>query len=388
MSKPIYVFESLVSEKAKRYANEVLNNGWIGLGKKTDEFEEKFAKYVNVKYAVGLNSATSALHLALLYSGVEKDDIVITNPMTFVSTNAAILYCGAIPRFIDSDGLQFKSDISGILNELDFDTTGRIKAIILVHYAGYPYLKNDIKFLKNKYPNVKIIIDASHAVGAKYEDNSMVGSIGDFNIFSLHAVKNISTPDGGVLTTNSKEAYKIIKKLRWLGIDKSTYDRTIDDSNKYKWTYDVSGLGYKYHMNDLTASIALAHLEDIEEFNHTRRMIINEYVNKLCIDVYKPDLVTGSGHMAIVKIDDHIDRDEVILKLKNEYDIHPGVHYVLNNEYNTYKRYMNKTPILKYISDKVITLPCHLKMSNEDVSKVIESFNKIIDELKLKNISN
>lgn len=373
--KSIYVFESVVNEAAKKYANEVLDSGWIGLGKKVEEFEEKVADYLGCKYAVALNSATAGLHLAMIASGIEKGDRVVTTPMTFVSTNAAILYVGAKPVFVDVCDKSLSINIDDAVTEM---IASNIKNIVLVHYGGNPISKKSILKIKN-IGDVNIIHDMSHCFGSMWGNKVDAVKIlcnfdDDMAVFSFHAVKNLASPDGGIVTTNDELVAKELKKLRWMGIDKDTYSRFSEFG--YSWQYEVDQLGYKYHMNDLTAAILLGHLETIDEDNAFRRNIKDNYEKYINANFVKGSLSDiPSAHLVVMK---HEKRNRIFRMLK-ERDIHCGVHYTPNNHYKLFKEYPNSTPICDEVYEQIMTLPCHLKMTDVDVERVINETNEIIE---------
>jgi len=372
--KSIYVFESVINEKAKVYANEVLNSGWVGMGKKTKEFEEKFAKYIGRKYAVATNSCTSALHLAAICGGLKKGSVVATTSMTFVSTNAVILYCNSIPYFIDVCPETVNLNIDELLINPYFKS---FDAAMIVHYGGYPIDFGNIQKIKEKKKSIFVIEDCAHALGARYSDTgTMVGTAGDISVFSFHAVKNLASPDGGMLVTDNEEIYKRAMKLRWMGINKDTSSRFSEGN--YSWEYGVDCLGYKYHMNDLTAAICLGNLETLEYDNSYRRHIIEQYSKRL-INVKMVAFYNGachSGHLAAGFVQG--DRNKLLKEL-NQQRIYPGVHYIPNHKYEIFSKYVvDPLPVTEKVYENLITLPCHLKMEQSDVDIVIDAVNDIL----------
>ena len=181
----IPVYRPYYDEKEMKYLKEVIESGWWGMGPKTVEFEEKFAKYIGTRYALGLNSGTAALHLALMCINVQ-DAEVISPSMTFVSTNHAILYNGGIPVFCDVE----YDNLNVTAQEIEKLITDKTKAIIVVHYGGYACDMDSIMEIARAH-NLYVIEDCAHACGGKYK-NKMLGSIGDFGCFSFQAVKNLS----------------------------------------------------------------------------------------------------------------------------------------------------------------------------------------------------
>jgi len=207
----IPVFKPPYDERELEALKEPFRSGWIGLGPKTKEFEDKFANFTGVEYAVGVNSATAALHLALLAAGVEGRE-VITTSMTFVSTNMAILYNNAIPVFPDIEEDTLNIDVK----EVEKRISPRTKAIIVVHYGGYACDMDPIMEIA-RHRGIKVVEDAAHACGSEYQGRKL-GSIGDIGCFSFHAVKNLATGDGGMITCRSPQYDSRPRKLRWVGI--------------------------------------------------------------------------------------------------------------------------------------------------------------------------
>jgi len=387
--KPIFVFQTKIEkDKVLATISDSIDKGWIGLGKVTEAFEREFAEYVGAKYAVGLNSATAGLHLALILAGVKKHQQVITTPMTFVSTNAAILYVDANPFFVDV-GEYLHIKIDDILNpEISPNSA---KAIMLVHFGGIPIEKKKIIQLQNNCPHTAIIQDCAHATGAKFEDGSMVGSFGDYNIFSFHAVKNLPSPDGGMLVTNDASIAAEAKKLRWMGIDKDTASRTHHLHNVgYSWYYNVGKLGYKYHMNDITAAFGLAGLDTINRDNDRRGEIRQAYYDKIDKNYAKLVMadtnVKSANHMATLILRQGIDRNTLIQRLKDNWNIHPGVHYTPNNYFEPFSNYPGGTIMAWNVYKQIVTLPCHLEMTDEDVARVITAVNSEIDRILEKSL--
>jgi len=364
----IPVFKPNYDSREIKAITEVLKSGWIGLGPKTQDFEKRFAKYIGVKYAVALNSCTAALHLALMVCDI-KDKEVITTPMTFVSTNHAILYNCGIPVFVD-----IYPDTLNINAELVIkNVTAKTKAIICVHYGGHPCFMDPILKIADKY-GIPVIEDAAHACGSMYK-NKKIGSLGKMGCFSFHAVKNLATGDGGMITTNDKKLYDKLIKLRWLGITKDTWSR--GSKNKYSWHYDVTELGYKYHMNDLQAALGLVQLEKLEKANCRRNELAGLYNKGLdCVGDMELPVVKNyaktARHNYVIKTKY---RDELNAFLKKS-GVSTGVHYIPNNSYKMYRKYRNRTPVCENIWKRLLTLPIYPDMKNKDSEYVIGLIKK------------
>lgn len=378
---PIYVFQSKINSLAIYNAIEVLKKGWVGLGKEVKKFEIAFAEYCGAKYCVAVSSATAALNIVYKYINV-RDELILTTPLTFVSTNSMLLVNDAKIVFgnYDHNTLSFnigtvKSDIDQITKHIfpyDCDY------IVAVSYGGLPISKKDIiEMGENKI----VINDFAHCAGAEYEDGTKVGSIGPYNIFSFHAVKNLPSPDGGAIVTDSEEVYAFAKKFRWLGIDKDTVTRTNDSHNgSYSWKYNVDLLGDKCHMNDLTAAILLGQLETLDKDNVRRQQIFNYYKANIDKDIgrivpnNKGPRTKSSYHMSVLVLSECINRSDFIFLLKQKWNIHPGVHYQHNNEFEIFKGAFNINSYGDFWK-RLVTLPCHLEMTDEDVERVVVAVN-------------
>ena len=363
----IPIFRPCMGQEEIDAVAEVLRSGWIGLGPKTEEFERKFAEYVGTKYAVAVNSCTAALHLALTVLGIDSGE-VITTPITFVSTAHVILYNEATPIFADVQEDTLNLNPEDIRKKI----TPQTKAIIPVHYGGHLCDMEEILHIAKEH-DLHIIEDVAHACGAEYKGKK-AGSLGDMGCFSFHAVKNLATGDGGMITTNDQKVYEKLLKLRWLGINKSTYQR---DNKGYSWHYDVEYVGFKTHMNDITAAIGLVQLEKLEEANLKRRKIVERYneafrnVDYLETPVERK-YVKSSHHNYVVKVAG-VDRNELIAYLADR-KISAGVHYMPIYLHPIYKKLGIKAvcPVADSVWKKLVTLPLYPDMTTEEVEKVIE----------------
>ena len=370
----IPIFKAKINkEEVFRELGKIFDSGYIGMGPKTKEFENKFARYIGTKYAVATNSATAALHLANLALDIKKGDEVIVPSMTFVSTALTSLYCGAKPIFADIVEDTLCIDPKDIEKKITKNT----KAIVTVHYGGHPCMMDEIVKIAKKH-NLAIIEDAAHACGGRYK-NKMLGSIGKIGCFSFHAVKNLPTGDGGMIVTNDKKIYSELLKLRWVGIDKSTWQRS--SSKKYSWQYSVDELGFKYHMNDITAVIGLAQLKVLDKHNLIRRKYAKKY-NEVFKDLnwiktpVEKEYALSSRHNYVIKTEK---RDKL-----NEYlalrGISTGVHYEPIHHYNVFGKVKADLPVTEKIWKNLLTIPLYPDMNEEDFKKItkeIVKFGKI-----------
>jgi dTDP-4-amino-4,6-dideoxygalactose transaminase len=345
-----------------------LEKGWTGLGFKTVEFEDAWKAYTGMPHAHFLASNTVGLHLALnLFRNQEgwKDgDEVITTPLTFVSTNHAILYERLKPVFADVDESLCLDPAS-----VEARITPRTKALIFVGIGGNIGQYNKIVALCAKR-GIKLILDAAHMAGT-FVDGRQVGHEADCTVFSFQAVKNLPTADSGMICFNKPEADKFVRELSWLGINKDTYQRF--QGGSYRWKYDVPNLGFKYHGNSIQAAIGLVQLKYLEEDNGRRRRIAEIYDGLLkdvpeAVPVRHSTECVSSRHLYQIRVKNR----DAVLQHFYENEIFPGVHYVDNTEYPMYAHGKGTCPNAHAASDEVITLPIHLKLTDEECRKVVE----------------
>ncbi len=358
-------------EECLNEIKECLEIGWTGMGFKTTKFENEWKKYTGFENAHFLNSATAGLYLAFdILKEVNKwndGDEVITTGLTFVSSNHAILLSNLKPIFADVDDTFCLSP-----TDIELKITSRTKAILYVGLGGNTGYLDDVFELCKKY-KLKLIIDAAHMSGTKYK-NGTPGLYADVVIFSYQAVKNLPTADSGMICFKDEKLDAIARKKSWLGINKDTYSRTGKDGN-YKWMYDVEYIGEKYHGNSIMAAIALVQLKYLEEDNLYRRLLAESYDSVFSkyshiIQLVKIPLdCIPSRHLYQIVVEK---RDELLGYL-NSKEIFPGVHYRDNTQYSMYSYGQGTCPNTEYISNHVISLPLHLRLSKEDVIEIANS---------------
>lgn len=362
----IQVFKPSMGKAEIDAVAKVLKSGWIGLGPVTERFEKRLEKYLNKKYIITTNSATASLHLALIAAGVKEGSEVISPAFTFVSTNHAILYQRAIPVFCDIDRKTLCADPLDISKKI----TSKTKAIIVVHFGGHAVDMDEIMRIAKKQ-KIAVIEDAAHAFGGLYK-GKMLGTIGDFGCYSFHAVKSIAMGDGGAIFTKSKTYAQKLKELRWMGINKNTWQRT--DKKKYSWEYDVIEIGYKYHTNDILSSIGIVQLEKFPKVILRKREIWNRYhdglnnLSWLTLPVEKQYAKSGMHNYCV-----QLGKRDLLSEYLKSKGIATTVHYVPNNYYRMYKAFKADIPITKKIWKKVLLLPFYPDLSNKEVDYIIES---------------
>jgi dTDP-4-amino-4,6-dideoxygalactose transaminase len=356
--RPRYETHECVEEVRK-----VLESGWTGQDPKCVEFEGRWCSFVGAKHAHFVSSGTAALHIADRLLDLPKGSVIATTPLTFISSNAVILYEGHIPCFCDCGddlSLRFKSVRDAIISNA-------AAAVMWVHYGGN--VSEDFYELMDyvkKHRHVKVIEDCAHASGAFYADGSRVGSRPDtISCFSFHSVKNLPIFDGGMICTPTDEMDARARRLSWMGIDKSTYARTSGGGNEvYKWSYNVPELGWKYNGNDVAASIGLVQLKYLDRDNAYRRWLHQLYGDALG-EMMVPHQKGSSHHLAVAKVPD---RERTIAALKAN-GFAPGVHYLPNYRFPAFATNLGRAecPNVEEISDRIISLPNHLGMTHNDV---------------------
>lgn len=267
----IPIFQPSVPESVVQRVAATLRAGWLSEGKHVREFEDAFARKFSLPDALALNNGTAALHLAVLGAGVGTGDEVIIPAQTFVATATAILMAGGTPVFADIQHGGPNIDPADVERRI----TPRTKAIIVVHYGGYPCDMDEINAVAQKH-GLKVIEDAAHALGASYRGRP-VGALGDFAIFSFQAIKQLTTGDGGMLVCREAEAHQTAYRRRWFGIDRA--NRKPSPLGQPEW--DITELGYKYHMNDVAAAMGLAQLEVFDAAQARRQMLNQLYRREL-----------------------------------------------------------------------------------------------------------
>jgi dTDP-4-amino-4,6-dideoxygalactose transaminase len=358
---PTFRVEEVLSE-----IRDCLEKGWTGLGYKTVEIEQKWREYSGLPHAHFLGSATFGLHLAVRLlkeqGGWKEGDEIITTPLTFVSTNHAILYERLRPVFADVDEYLCLDPASA-----EDQITPRTRAVMFVGLGGNPGRYSDVlRICRDR--GLKLILDAAHMSGT-WIGNEHAGHDADAAVFSFQAVKNLPTADAGMICFADSALDEDVRKWSWLGINKDTYTRTLSGGT-YKWLYDVEHIGFKYHGNSIMAAMALVGLRYLEEDNARRRELAGRYDAALAgaRAVERVPMAPGctpSRHLYQVMVEN---RDEVMVEL-NRRGIYPGVHYRDNALYRMYAD-CGQGPRARRASERLISLPMHLRLIDRDVARV------------------
>ncbi len=376
--KAIHLFEpSFRIEETLKEIRECLEKGWTGSGFKTVEFEEAWKRYSGLPYAHFLSSATAGLHLSvrlLKEKGNWSDgDEIISTPFTFVSTNHVILYERMRPVFADVDRYLCLDPVS-----VEERISPRTRAVIFVGIGGNTgQLGRMTRLCRER--GLKLILDASHMAGTAWEGQH-VGREADVSVFSFHSVKNLPTADAGMICFGSDSLDQEVRQWTWLGIDKDTYSRT-HSNVAYKWHYEVVREGFKYSGHSITAAMALVSLRYLEQDNGRRRQIAAQYDECLKREpkIHRIPVAEGclsSRHLYQVLVEE---RDKVLLSLNAE-KIYPGVHYRDNTAYKMYAYGRGTCPHSWAASQRVISLPMHLRLTDTDVRRVCDALIEIVNQ--------
>lgn len=373
---------------------DCLRSGWITTGPKVKQFEEEFAAYIGCKHAIAVNSGTAALHLALDAIGLKRNDKVLIPTFTFAATAEVVTYFGAEPILIDIDNETFNIDPSKIDEYIKQKSLNPddIKAIIPVHFAGQSCDMKRILDIANEY-NLKIIEDAAHAVPCSYK-GKMIGTIGDMTAFSFYATKNITTGEGGMITTNNDEWAEKISIMRLHGISKDAWNRY---SAEGSWYYEIEFPGYKYNLTDIAATIGIHQLRKSNIFYEKRKKIAEKYNSAfsklspyLRIPIVSNDDTSypHAWHLYVLVLNKDklkISRDEFITEMKRK-KIGTSVHFIPLHLHPLYKeKYMYKAgdfPVAEDIYQNCVSLPIYPKMDDYDVSAVIDAVTSILEKHK------
>lgn len=375
-SVPFYRLK--ISKQEIDKVNETMRSGWLTTGKVTHQFESEFAKYVGAKYAVAVNSCTAALHLSLIVAGVKPGDEVITTPYTFVATTETIIQCGARVVFVDTEEDSFNID----LNAVEAAITPSTRAIVPVYIAGYPSDLKRVDAIRRNH-KIHVIHDAAHALGT-YSGSSMVGSTPDLTCFSFYSTKNLTTGEGGMITTDNKEHMELLRVISLHGMSRDAWKRYTGSGS---WKYQIRELGYKYNLSDMASSVGLVQLQNFEKMQRSRRRAAALYAKYLggideLVIPREPENGKHAWHLYIVKLrkGGESKRDRVIEELKSM-GVGTSVHFIplyLHPYYKTnygYTRYDFPNSYNNYCS--AITLPLFVDITEEEIRYVAECFKKI-----------
>jgi dTDP-4-amino-4,6-dideoxygalactose transaminase len=370
--KPLFGTEEL------EQLREALESGWLTRGPKTQQFEDAFRAYVGASSAVGVNSATSGLHLALVTLGIEEGE-VITTPITYCATPNEIEHAGCTPVFADVDPVTWLIDPADVERKI----TPRTRAIMPVHLYGQSCDMDALRRIARKH-NLRIVEDAAHAIETMWR-NEKIGTIGDFTVFSFYPTKNISTGEGGMMTTMDAALGERAKILSMHGNSKDAWKRY--GSSGFA-RYQLEERGYKYHMFDLLAAIGLAQLPKLEGWwAHRKRLWLQYDAGLSKIAGVRPIPVAMPGrhayHLYVIEIDPAVCARDAVLERMQKAGIGLGIHYEAMHLQPYYARKYGLRPAdlphATRASECMLSLPLYPRMSAADVDRVVETLRSSIE---------
>ena len=372
--------QPLIDAEDERAVLETLRSGWITTGPRTKAFEQELAAYTGAARCVAVNSCTAALHLALEACGVGAGDEVITSPITFASTANVIVHRGARPVFADVDPETFNVDAAA----LEAVITPRTRAIIPVDFAGHPCDLDEIMAIGGRH-GLAVIEDAAHTVGAAYKGRR-VGGIADMTCFSFYATKNITSGEGGALTTNRAEWAERISVMALHGISRDAWKRYSAEGYRH---WDIIAPGYKYNMFDLQGALVLSQLSKLEAFQARRAKLKARLdaglddLGEIAIPAQRP-WVTHANHLYPIVVRTEMltaDRDTIMNAIQAE-NVGIGIHFRavhLHPYYaDTFGFRRGMFPRAEYYSDRTISLPLFPRMTDQDADDVIAAVRKVV----------
>lgn len=380
MEWKVPLFEPDLGEEALEAVGKVIRSKWLTMGEMTSKLERRFAEFVGCRHAIAVSNGTAALHLALTAVDIGPDDDVVCPSLTFVATANAIRYCKAQPIFADVASLN-EWNISA--DTIEAVLTSRTKAVIVVHYAGYPCNMEQIRRLCIDR-NLALVEDVAHAPGAKLEGRAM-GTWGDVGCFSFFSNKNMTTGEGGMITTESDDMAERLRLLRSHGMTTLTLDR----HKGHAFSYDVLEFGFNYRMGELNAALGLAQLKQITKWNNARREIVQLYRSRLAAtpEISIPFEAVDSEpayHIMPVLLPKGVDRSRV-MRLMREHGVQTSIHYRPVDTFTAYiQAGLGPDMRLKYtnvIGQRVLTLPLYPSLPEDSVNFVCQCLTEAIDKV-------
>lgn len=367
----IRLSKSCVSGAEKEAVMGVLDREYLGMGREVEQFEQALTEFFG-RPVVCVVNGTAALHLALQAVGVGVGDEVLVQSLTYVASFQAISATGAKPVACDVSMETLCLD----WKDAEKKMTSNTKAIMPVHYAGGVGALDEVYFFAKRH-NIRVIEDAAHAFGTIYQGKK-VGGFGDVSCFSFDGIKNITSGEGGCIVTDDEAVLKKIRDARLLGVIKDTEKRF---SGERSWVFNVGAQGWRYHMSNVMAAIGIEQLKKFSYLSRKRQLLAQIY-DRLLADVYGVSVLPLDyrfvvPHIYVVKLSQEFNRDRIQKELLNK-NIQTGIHYQPNHWLDMY----NIKSVIHNVEEiypKLLTLPLHPDLNEDDVVKVCESLKECVE---------
>ena len=369
-------YEPWISSDDKRIVNTALDQTMLTFGPQLEKFESDFSKYTKAKYAIAVSNCTAALHLSLKALGIKENDEVIIPDLTFVADANAILACNAKPTIVDINKNNFFLSISNLKKNI----TKKTKAIIPVHIYGQVCNINEVLDVA-KANNLKVVEDCAHAIGT-FHKSKHVGTIGNTGCFSFYPTKNITTAEGGMVITNSKNIADKVRQLRSHGMLKSLKSRY---ASGYPWVFDILEPGYNYRLDEIRCALGISQLRRVAKINKMRKTAVLYYHSKLrnISGIILPDMVkdkSHSYHLYTIRITKlfGMSRNQLFKKLKHA-GIRTTVYWMPIHEFTANSKYVKKSNVAttSKIYDEILSLPLFPNISKRHQDAVINCIKSL-----------
>lgn len=368
----IPVFKPYIGVDTAKAAVDALDLGWLGMGSYVKEFEESVERILDLKdgHVVAVNTATSALHLAMLLAGVGPGDEVITPSFNNIADFQAIRAVGGEPVFCD-----VREDTLAIdVEKAEALVSSKTKVIIGTDYAGVPCMLSELAAFAKRH-RIKFLHDASHSIGSRYRGRP-IGDIGDYVVFSFDPVKVITCIDGGALIVRSADEVSQLHRYRLLGMDQAASRMY---TNNRAWTYDVATEGFRYHLANLHAAVGLTQLKRLDDFVQTRQWVCQEY-NRLLkgndwLTTPKTDWVDVAPMLYYIRV--HDGRREALINGLKARGVGTGIHWIPGHRFSYFKSCRRgDLSVTERVGDEIVTLPLHSYMAPETVHAVVDAIQQ------------
>jgi dTDP-4-amino-4,6-dideoxygalactose transaminase len=370
----IPVFVPHVGVDTLKHLTDALDVGWLGMGATVKEFEERIAAYLGGdRYAVCTNTGTAALHIACLAAGLEPGDEVITPSFNYVADHQAVPATGASVVMCDINDDDLGIDIASAEALIG----KRTKAIIPLHFSGIPCRSAEVYALAKRH-GLRVIEDGCHAFGSTI-DGVKIGSTGDLACFSFDPVKVITSIDGGCVVTSNPDEVERLQHYRLLGVDKDT---TLRYKNKRAWDYDVVSEGYRYHLNNIMASIGVSQIKRVDEFIASRQAVCTRYSAAFDgipgLRVLRRDYSDVSPFIYSLRVQGG--KREALIDHLAALEIEVGIHFVPVHKHTYFAQAKRSPmPVTDRVVGEVLTLPLHSLMKEAHVERVIDGVRSFFD---------